>query len=376
MSSTTTPPPTVPTSRRSGGWKHLLKRTLQALAGLLLLLVIVGASYEFTAEGLDARRFPQQGKSIRLGSEFQNVSLNLNCSGPGASDPATPGQVLPTVILDSGLGVPAIGWKFVQDEVAHFTHVCSYDRAGYGWSAGGPQPRTSMEIAKELHALLAAAGEKGPFVIVGHSFGGYNVRVYTGQYPSDVVGMVLVDASHEDQGKRIPAALSKPPSNTELTLANVWLHLGVTRLLEKDSHAGNLPREFAQQLLALKRSAKSTAATRAELQSVAQSAEQVRAAGNLGDRPLVVLTAGKVKSAADLPPGTTQKELDDEHKIWTDFQVSEMHLSTRGTRTIVADSGHMIPFERPNAITAAIREVCEAARGGNVNAADLSAISH
>jgi pimeloyl-ACP methyl ester carboxylesterase len=188
--------------------------------------------------------------------------------------------------------------------------------------------------------------------------------------------MVLVDASHEDQGKRIPAALSKPPSNTELTLANVWLHLGVTRLLEKDSHAGNLPREFAQQLLALKRSAKSTAATRAELQSVAQSAEQVRAAGNLGDRPLVVLTAGKVKSAADLPPGTTQKELDDEHKIWTDFQVSEMHLSTRGTRTIVADSGHMIPFERPNAITAAIREVCEAARGGNVNAADLSAISH
>src|SRR5690242_3763287 len=95
-----------------------------------------------------AREFPQRGKSIQLGAQFQNVSLNLNCSGPEPTATAG-GTTFPTVILDSGLGVPAFGWNFVQTEVAKFTRVCSYDRAGYGWSSPGPLPRTSSQIAKE-----------------------------------------------------------------------------------------------------------------------------------------------------------------------------------------------------------------------------------
>ncbi|HKR96688.1 MAG TPA: alpha/beta hydrolase, partial [Candidatus Angelobacter sp.] len=91
----------------------------------------------------------QLGKSVRLGPEFGNMSLNLNCYGEGS----------PTVVLDAGLGVPAHGRKPVQPAVAKFARVCSYDRVGYGWSDAGPMPRTSSEIAKELHALLAAAGE-------------------------------------------------------------------------------------------------------------------------------------------------------------------------------------------------------------------------
>ena len=356
-----------------GRWKHWLKRALQGLTGLLVLLVFGGATYEFIAERLDARRFPQRGQSFQLGPQFPNVSLNLDCSGPAPAafaDESIPGTVRPTVILDSGLGVPAFGWKFVQDEVAKFARVCSYDRAGYGWSSEGPLPRTSLEIARELHALLAVAGEKGPYVIVGHSFGGFNVRVYTGQYPSDIVGMVLVDASHEDQVQRQPPALraamkamSTPPSDAQLILAGVMRHLGIIRILQAQGDVGKLPRAFVQEIFALQRPAKFEAATLAELQSFADSAQQVRAAGNLGDRPLIVLTAGQGELAAGQPAGVTQKDLDDVHRIWVDeLQVSQMHLSTRGKRIIVADSGHLIPFERPDTVVAAIREVYAAAQ--------------
>ena len=100
-------------------------------------------------------------------------------------------------------------------DVAKFARVCSYDRAGYGWSSAGPMPRTSGEIARELHALLMASGEKGPYVLVGHSFGGYNVRVYTGKYPAEVAGLVLVDASHEDQNRWMPPSMKK--LNDDLT---------------------------------------------------------------------------------------------------------------------------------------------------------------
>ena len=173
--------------------RHYLLRWLRnALIGavvLVVLLLVAGAAYQWIAQSADARRFPQQGRSVVLGPSFPGLSLNLNCTGKGS----------PTVILDSGMGVPAVGWNLVQPEIAKFTRVCSYDRAGYGSSGAGPMPRTSAEIAKELHALLEAGRESGPYVLVGHSFGGFNVRVYNQEYPNDVVGLVLVDASHEDQ---------------------------------------------------------------------------------------------------------------------------------------------------------------------------------
>ena len=142
------------------------------------------------------------------------------------------------MVLDAGLGVPAHGWKPVQPAVAKFARVCSYDRVGYGWSDAGPMPRTSSEIAKELHALLAAAGEKPPYILVGHSFGGFNVRVFNGAYPNDVAGMVLVDASHEDQESIIPKVLLENMKEIETSLrwqkrlAPAYAYLGVGRLLD------------------------------------------------------------------------------------------------------------------------------------------------
>src|SRR5256885_11213084 len=163
-------------------------RVILALLTLALFLAAIGAAYQGIGYWRDSRRFPQRGRSFRVGP----IMLNLNCTGKGR----------PTVVLDSGLGGSSLDWTRVQPEIAKFTRVCSYDRAGYGWSDLSPEPRTSSQIAKELKGLLTSAAERPPYVLVGHSFGGYNMRMFSELYPSDVAGMVLVDAEHPDEGSR------------------------------------------------------------------------------------------------------------------------------------------------------------------------------
>src|SRR5690348_16990361 len=149
-----------------------MKRIARAsLGGLLLLTVCLattGALYEMIGRWRDTRRFPERGRLVQAGS----IRMNVDCSGQGS----------PTVILESGSGGPSVDWLMVQPEVAKFSRVCSYDRAGYGWSESGPAPRSSLQIAHELKQLLQATGEKGPYVLVGHSMGGYDIRVYAGEY--------------------------------------------------------------------------------------------------------------------------------------------------------------------------------------------------
>jgi pimeloyl-ACP methyl ester carboxylesterase len=345
--------------RRSGRLKRWIGRVLLGLLALVAAVAILGLCYQAIGSGADARRFPQQGKSVSLGPAFNNLLLNIDCRGQGG----------PTVILDSGLGVPAVGWNPVETEVAKFTRVCSYDRAGYGWSDGTSLPRTSSEIVKELHALLEAAGEKGPYILVGHSFGGYNVRVYNGQYSADVAGMVLVDASHEDQNHRMSAPIqafmkkSLQDMKRQALLAPLLIRFGVVRFTERNQgESPGVSKEFGQEMLYLQRQTKFIEAAAAELGAFEESGNEVRGAGNLGDKPLTVLTAGKSADASQLPPGFPKKDFDDFHEIWVnDLQVKESQLSTRGKRIMVPDSDHMIPFERPDTIVAAIHEVCTAA---------------
>jgi len=342
---------------KKGRALRVIKRILQVVLALVVLAAICGAAYQAIGNWRDAHRFPQEGRSVELGAEFPNVSLNMECSGQGS----------PTVVLDTGLGVPAVGWKFVQPEVTKFARVCSYDRAGYGWSTPGPMPRTSGEIVKELHALLTASGEKGPYVLVAHSFGGFNVRVYTKEYPAEVAGLVLVDTSHEDQESRMTGSLKTFMKNQtaqvefQKKVAKALIFFGIARLTTGEEGPANLPKSFLQEVKYLQLQPKFVDATVSELQNFSASADEVRAAGNLRERPLVVLTAGKEEDAKDLPKGLDKKDLDEFRKIWmNDLQVQEAHLSTRGKQVIVPDSTHMIPFERPEKVIAAIREVCEA----------------
>lgn len=360
-------------SQRSGRLKRLLRRTLFVLFALVVLAAITGATYQALGDSRDARRFPQQGKSVSLGPEFNGLKLNMDCQGQGS----------PTVVLDSGLGVPGVGWNAVQREAAKFTRVCWYDRAGYGWSDESSTPRTSLAIAKELHALLTAAGEKGPFVVAGHSFGGYNVRVYNGQYPNDVAGMVLVDASHEDQESREPPAMLammksyQASLKKQVMLAPLLIRFGVARFQQRsEPQSPGVSKEFGEEMVYLQLQPKFVKAAAEEMSLFSpDSAAQVRAAGNLGDKPLIVLTAGKNVDASQLPADIPKKEMDDFHAIWmNELQVKEAHLSTRGKQIIVPDSDHMIPFERPDAIVDALREVCSAVNAAKPAATERASV--
>src|SRR5918996_1224354 len=115
------------------------------------------------------------------------VDMHIYCTGEGS----------PTVVLDAGPNGGTMSWAPVQEQVSNHTRVCSYDRAGMSWSEPGTKPRTFMRIADELHALLQAASEEGPYVLVGHSVGAHTIRFFEQEYPTDVAGVVLVDPAHE-----------------------------------------------------------------------------------------------------------------------------------------------------------------------------------
>ncbi|HEV2992151.1 MAG TPA: alpha/beta hydrolase [Candidatus Angelobacter sp.] len=160
-------------------------KILLTILALLLILPLIGAAYQQVGSRMDARRSPEPGHLVDVGGH----RLKINCAGTGS----------PTVVLESGLGDLLSEWQPVQRQISMFTRVCAYDRAGYGESDAGPLPRTSLQISRELYALLQNAGEHPPYILVGYSFGGYNVRVFEGKFPNEVVGMVLVDSPQEDQ---------------------------------------------------------------------------------------------------------------------------------------------------------------------------------
>jgi pimeloyl-ACP methyl ester carboxylesterase len=149
-----------------------------ASVAMLLLLLL--------APSVPAQQAPAPpGKLVDIGGEL----LHVHCTGRGG----------PTVLLENGTGDFSVVWSLVQPRVAQFTRVCSYDRAGYAWSQPGRSPRTFAQLALELRTALRKLQVRAPFILVGQSYGGLVVRGFAAQYPSEIAGMVLVDAVHEDQ---------------------------------------------------------------------------------------------------------------------------------------------------------------------------------
>ena len=153
---------------RSGRrWQRALRTAafgVSGLLGLVAILAVCGATYEAIAGVGDATAYPAPGRLVDVGG----YKLHLDCQGTGS----------PTVVLDAGLGGSSLDWTLVQPELATTTRVCTYDRAGMGWSDAGPMPRSPSHIAEELHVLLTNAGVAGPYVLVGHSLGGKNIRIF------------------------------------------------------------------------------------------------------------------------------------------------------------------------------------------------------
>ena len=238
--------------------------------------------------------------------------MHIDCVGQGS----------PTVILESGLGDSYVSWQKVQPQIAQFTRVCSYDRAGLGYSDFSPRPRASEVMAEELYTLLQNSGISGPIVLVGHSLGGYNVRVFASLYRSDVAGMVLGDSSHPEQAKRLPPAVND--------LQGSWLR--AAEFLEFITSFG-IPRVLGFcGSDAVTRAAECTFSnTRegvAEMKSFSESAAQAGLTQSLGDLPLEVLSHDPNTPQPDLPEELVKPTND----AWEQMQEELAHLSTKGTQ--------------------------------------------
>ena len=167
-----------------------------SIAILVVLILVLGMlAAGAIAKSNMAKQYPAPGQLVDVGE----YKMHIHCTGQGS----------PTVILEAGLGDFSLIWSQVQPEVARFTRVCSYDRAGYGWSGPSPYPLTTSRMAGELHTLLVNANIQGPYVLVGHSLGGLIARIYAHTYPGEVAGIVLVDSTHEEQYIRLAAAVPK-----------------------------------------------------------------------------------------------------------------------------------------------------------------------
>lgn len=312
-----------------------IRRSLLGIVGLVALALASGVAYEQWSRAKADREYPPTGTLI----EFDGARSHIRCIGEGS----------PTVVLEAGLD-PGGSWSWheVHDEVAEITRTCAYDRAGLLWSEPREEPRDGHRIAAELHALLAAGEEAGPYVMVGHSLGGLLIRVYDRDFAGEVVGFVLVDSPHPDGERRFPAELlgQELPSPTwERFLAMT----GIERLHRPQ------PKNAAQA-----HAMRSMSAVLGEEAALAVIAEQAGAVQTLGDRPLVVLTA----AADSLPPDVSAETRRAFADTKLELQRELAALSTNSDHRVLPESRHYIQFDDPAAVIAAVDDVVQAVRTG------------
>ena len=261
---------------------------------LAMLLAGLGGLYQATTKAPEVTAGPMPGRLVDVGG----YRLHLSCTGTGA----------PTVVLLNGLGETSGLWARVNPTIAATTRVCAYDRAGQGWSDNSANPADATNAATELHRLLSAAGEAGPFVLAGHSSGGVHALTYTHLYPNDVAGVVLLDSASPHQVKLVK------PFNGEyqlmrraLAVAPTLFRFGVGRIIQAMTTPA-LPGTAGEQVSVFANSPRGMAGMRAEQAALPQTFRQAQALTTLGTTPLVVLTA---KDNVDHTPGwgTAQNQL-------------------------------------------------------------------
>jgi pimeloyl-ACP methyl ester carboxylesterase len=272
---------------------------------IAMLLAGLGGLYQATTKAPRAAAGPMPGRLVDVGG----YRLHLSCAGTGG----------PTVVLLNGLGETSPLWARIQPAVAATSRVCAYDRAGQGWSDDSPNPADATTAATDLHKLLAAAGETGPYVLAGHSSGGVHALTYTHLYPNDVAGVVLLDSASPHQVELVkPFNGEYQVMRRALAVAPTLFRFGVGHALSALS-TPSLPGNAGAQVAAFTNSPRGWANTRADQAALPVAFRQAQALTTLGDTPLVVLTA---KDNVDAKPG------------WDTAQDQMAALSTNSRHTV------------------------------------------
>lgn len=326
----------APSRRARRGWPRTIVRIAVGALGVLALVAATGAAYETVAGAGDATAYPPAGRLVDVGG----YKMHLDCRGGG----------LPTVVLDAGLGGASLDWALVQPELAHATTVCSYDRAGMGWSEPGPAQRSPAHIADELHQLLQQGGVAGPYILVGHSLAGKNIRMFAHAYPSEVAGMVLVDARSEIVDATADMKGFALALEGQATVYSLARRFGIARLFGAGLVGEPLvPAALATEMVLTQTQPNAIAETTAE--GLSRSADdEVLATTDLGALPLVVIAAGEsMRNLAN----------------WPEAQRAMAKLSTKGQLVVAETSQHGIHIAQPKVVVDAINDVITQVRAGS-----------
>ena len=271
---------------------------------------------------------PPPGQLVDLGG----YRLHIHCEGMGS----------PTVVFDAGLGDWSTHWTAVQNLLKSDTRVCSYDRAGYGWSDPGPRPRDSQRIVTELHSLLEKAEIAPPYLLVGHSFGGLNMRLFASTFTGEVSGLVLVEASHPESLPYQRDDDGKTPATSQPNQMMV--------VYPTEPEMLHVPPEAESAINDSLLQTKSRMTSRGEYRALGSSVLELQHAQSFGDLPLTVLSRGK----REWPYGS---EGDLKEKKWHSQQMEMVKLSSLGHFIVAENSGHHIHLDQPELVAGVVRDM-------------------
>jgi pimeloyl-ACP methyl ester carboxylesterase len=335
---------------------RFLSRAIRAFDRMVLFAMIVGSTALAVSAGFNAvallrfREFSKPPGSIYL---VNGHKMRMDCEGSGS----------PTIVLDAGLGSDALIWGGVQPQLAKTTHVCSYDRAGFGWSDEAPGPRDADHIAAELHQLLAEAKVSGPIVLMGHSIAGMYIRDYAAHYPQDVAGLIFVDGSTplQDEDPALQAAGETGLAlKTSIMVMRTTAMTGISRLM--GGCAKPLPGFDAAkgQLLSEDLCHPKYTAIEQELASFNESGHETIHTGPFGSLPVLIFSQDPTRTTSlrFIP-----HEMIDMENAWSRMQEDLKKLSTRSRRIIARGSGHAVQIDRADLIQNEVLLFVEQIRG-------------
>ena len=315
-------------------------------ATLLFVMILVVATWSAGAvvKSNLRKQNPAPGQMVNVDGR----GMHIYCTGEGS----------PTVILAAGLDDFSIFWSQVQPEIAKVTRICSYDRAGLGWSEPGSSPRTSGTMMDELHTLLINAKVDPPHVLVGHSFGGALMRLYAHNYPDEVAGMVLVDAAPDELFLRVPSWRNAIEGKLGLyrTLAPLS-SFGLLAFTPGSIPNRGMPDDVLAQYRAIAVSTDYFQTGVAENEAFESNLTEVRNANvSLRDMPLILISRGYW----DAMPGFSEIENQQAWQAWNEMQSEMLSLSSNSRQIVAIESEHNIQLQQPKLIVDAILELIEA----------------
>jgi pimeloyl-ACP methyl ester carboxylesterase len=352
MNTPPTPQPEPAQPKKKRRPLRIIGWILLAIPILLILSIVAGAIYQLTATALDNRAFGPPGKLVDIGGK----RLHIYCEGEGS----------PTVVFEAGMGNSGYLFINVFKEVITKTRACLYDRPDLGWSDSTNEQYLSDEVASRLHTLLDKAGEKPPYIMVGHSLGGVYIRKYYQFFPDELVGMVLVDSAHENEMSYYPAPENSQPQyfETMMKICDFVAGVGVMRITGvMDKIVENAPFTPLENHAAVSRLNRVSYCIGIRTEKLASDIDlsQTDPPPSLGDLPLIVLTGAKELNPirnqfyiGPLPPAQRQSTA-----TWQEIQKSLVALSTNSEQVLALKSGHYIQWDEPNLVVDAIDKLVD-----------------